>query len=193
MFAKIEINSMATKLKSIAFSFFPLLVFFSCDKISDLNLTLIRVPLTRSFEIKIDSAGPLADSASFSITKEFDPATENDYATNKSKLVEVQVDRIEYHIKSIASGTGDSLIEASFEFLNPSTGQYELLASDRNRKLSQDLVAELQLDKNAAARLASLFQGASPATQIRCRGRMNKLPLNFIIAPTIHLSLKSKI
>ena len=180
--------------------FIPVLLFItaftlnSCKKISDLNFTLLRVPLSQDFRMQLDTiGGGSPDSAFFSITKSFDLKSNMDYLTSRSKLLQVDIEKVEYQIKYVGEGSGDSLIEAKFEFKESGAANFQLLTSDSNRKLVKDLVKEMSVDVAANQKLAEIFKSNNPVVEIRCSGRMNKRPLDFIIAPVIHLSLKNKI
>ena len=166
----------------------------SCKKLSDLNFTILRVPLSQDFRMQVDTiAGGSSDSAFFSITKSLDLNSNMDYLTSRSKLLQVDIEKVEYQIKYIGEGSGDSLIEAKFEFRESGATNFQLLTSDSNRKLVKDLVKEMPVNAEEKQKLAEIFKSNNPIVEIRCSGRMNKRPLDFIIAPVIHLSLKNKI
>jgi len=166
----------------------------SCKKLSDLNFTILRVPLSQDFRMQVDTiAGGSPDSAYFSISKSFDLNSNIDYLTSRSKLLQVDIEKVEYQIKYIGEGSGDSLIEAKFEFRESGATNFQLLTSDSNRKLVKDLVKEMPVNAEEKQKLAEIFKSNNPIVEIRCSGRMNKRPLDFIIAPVIHLSLKNKI
>lgn len=167
--------------------------FVSCDRIPDPTLTLLRVPLSQDITVRVDSVGGSSDSALFVASISLDANNNADFFSNRSKLAEVDIEKITYRVKEISSGSADSLIEGKFEFLNPSSGQFEVLTEDNNRKLAVDQVVQINIKPEAKSRLISILSSSSPKFDVRMRGKMNKIPISLIIALEIQLSLKTKL
>ncbi len=169
------------------------LILFSCKDISAPGISVLKVNLSENFEIKADSAISQADSAVFLSSRKIDANSNADFFSNRSKMTELEIEKLKYLVKEVAAGSSDSLIEARFEFLNPATGQFETLAEDLNRKLYAGLEVQIPLMTEASQNLIGILKSSSPAVEIRIKGKMDKRPISIIIAPQIQLSLKVKI
>ena len=169
------------------------LFFCSCKIIPDPSVTLLQITLSEDFEIQTDSSDNSVDSVTFEARKSFDPNSNADFFSNRSKFAELTIDKLKYRVKSIGFQTADSLIEGKFELLNPATSQFETLAEDFNRKLIAGQEVEVNLNPAGKASLEKLLTSASPQFEIRMMGKMNKRPIHLILAPEIKLSVKTKI
>lgn len=168
-------------------------VLLSCEDISNPAISELRISLTEDFSMQADSSGTPADSAGIYATKKFDANANADFFSNRSKMTTVEIEKLSYQVKAVAAGTSDSLVEGRFEYLNPASGQFELLAEDQNRKLLPGLSVDLPLNAGVNQNIASILTSSVPEIEIRMRGKMDKLPINLIIAPQIQLKIKVKI
>jgi|GEM_PF-3627956 hypothetical protein len=184
---------MKQNLSIIIFQLGLFLILFGCQDISNPAISVLKVTLSEDFSIRADSATSPSDSAVFVSTQKFDANSNTDFLSNRSKMTEIEVEKLKYLIKEVAPGTADSLLEGRFEFLNPVTGQYETLAEDLNRKLYNGLEVQIPVRTEASQNLIAIFKSSVPTVEIRMKGKMNKRPINLIIAPQIQLSLKVKI
>lgn len=170
---------------------------FSCDKIKEAGSTSIRITLSEDFRLKADtSSNDSLNQAEILVEQEIDAIQNRDFALNRSKLLEVEFDKLEYLVKELSAGSADSLIYSSFEFFSPADGRYEVLASENNRKLTPQLNSALNIRPEAAAKFIGLIKNAASGgdkIKILFRGKMNKRPVDFIIAPSIFLNLKTKL
>jgi hypothetical protein len=184
------------KFKTIPILFIAGLLFFTaaCGLFSDVTTTGLLVTLTREFPVVADSS--VSGSDTVFAEQEIDALDNKDFASNRSKILEVEFQKLEYMVKDLKEGTGDSLIHGKFEFFHPGDQKFYLLAADSNRKFRNGLNFQINADPLAASKLSGLFKnGSSSGSKVKflftCR--MNKRPLNFIIAPKIFLNLKNKL
>lgn len=170
---------------------------FSCDIFKEAGSTSVRINLSEDFRVQADtSSNDSLNQAEIRVEQEIDAIANRDFAINRSKLLDVEFDKLEYLIKEVASGTADSLLYASFEFYSPETGTYLILASDEKRKLTPQLTVAPSFDPATARKLTELVRnsaGNGNKIKFLFRGKVNKRPVNFIIAPSIFLNLKTKL
>ena len=163
---------------------FLTLAFASCDKLAELSS--VRFDLSKDFILK--------DSISSVVLEQTIDANSNtDFLTRKSKLVDVQIEKLEYQVKTIAPNTADSLVSIEISYKKPGTTEYVVIASDQNRKLSIGSKVSLNLSAAAATGLANVFKSSDPKTDVRISATMNKVPVDITIAPIIHILLKANI
>jgi hypothetical protein len=190
---QILIKNMKRNLNIVIFQLILFSFLSSCKDFSVPPVSVLTFALSGNLELKADAAGSPADSAVFISSLRIDANSNADFFSNRSKMTELELEKLRYQVKEVAAGTADSLIEARFEFLNPATGQFEILAEDLNRKLYQGLEVQIPLQAEARQRLIGILKSSSPAFEIRMKGKMDKRPINLIIAPQFQLSLKVKI
>jgi hypothetical protein len=190
---QILIKNMKRNLRIVILQLGLFLISSACKEISVPSISILKVTLSENFELKADSAINPADSAVFISSRKIDPNSNADFFSNRSKMTELELEKLKYLVKEVAVGTADSLVEARFEFLNPATGQFEILAEDVNRKLYGGLEVQIPVRMEASQNLIGILKSSSPAVEIRMKGKMDKRPISIIIAPQIQLSLKVKI
>ena len=164
---------------------FLTLAFASCDKLAELSS--VRFDLSKDFILK----GSL--SSGVVLEQTIDANSNTDFLTRKSKLVDVQIEKLEYQVKTIAPNTADSLVSIEISYKKPGTTEYVVIASDQNRKLSIGSKVSLNLSAAAATGLANVFKSSDPKTDVRISATMNKVPVDISIAPIIHILLKANI
>lgn len=162
-------------------------VWTGCDEIEDLNLTNVSAPVESEF--RIASSDSLAERSEF-----VDASTNSDYINNRSKIENIEIDRLEYQVKSIEAGTADSIIEGRIEYLNPANGnQPELLTTLNNKKFNVNVAQDLAFEPAVAEKLITIFKSNDPKVTLRVKARVNKKPVNVLLALKFYLKLKIKI
>jgi hypothetical protein len=158
----------------------------SCTELNSLNLTDIAAPISTDFEVKsADSTGQ---------KEEWLDATDNqDFVNNRSKIDNIEISKMEYQIKYLASSTADSLLEGGFEFINPATNLPIVLANVKNKKMVLNQAEVLPFDAVAAQQMVNVFKSTDPKCQIRFKASVNKKPVDFVVEVKLYLKLKVKI
>lgn len=159
---------------------------FSCKELENLNLTDVSAPVSTDFVVyATDSIAEKSETV--------DASTNQDYMNNRSKIDDLEISRIDFRLKTIAPNSADSLISGKFEFLNPVTNNYEVLASLNNHKLKVGEIKNLVFDAVVADKLVGIYKSADPKATIRFKAQANKKPVDCTVSTTLYLKLKVKL
>ena len=165
---------------------FLTLALCSCDKLSELSS--VRFPLDKDFKISSSS------SDSITIIQNIDANSNSEFSTRRSKLVDIQIERLEYEVKTIiAPGTADSLVNIEISYRKPESNEFVVIASDQNRKLTFGKKVSLNFNSAAATGLANILKSSNPKVELRISAKMDSAPVDITIAPIIHILLKANI
>ncbi len=164
---------------------FLTLALISCDKLAELSS--VRFPLNKDFSISSTTSDSIA------LTQSIDANGNSEFSTRRSKLVDIQIERLEYEVKTIAPGTADSLVKIEISYSKPGTNEFVLIASDQNRKLSLGRKVSLSFNGASATGLANILKSSNPKVELRISAKMVSAPVDITIAPIIHILLKANI
>ena len=165
---------------------FLLLAFASCDKLAELSS--VRFDLSKDFSLKENNI------SNVTLDQTIDANSSTDFLTRRSKLVDVQIEKLEYEVKLIGpDNAADTLKSIEISYKKPGTTDYVVIASDQNRKLSIGNKVSLNFSASAATGLANVFKSSDPKADIKISATMNKVPVDITIAPIFHILLKANI
>lgn len=162
-----------------------LLVFTSCNELENINLTDVSAPVESEFVIFTTDS--IAEKVEY-----IDAATNSDFVNNRSKIDNIEISRLEYQLKSINPVSADSIVEGKFEFFNPVSNSYELLASVNHKKLKLNISEEMPYDAVVAQKMIGVFKSSDPKVQIRFKASANKKPVDCMLGIKFYLKLKVK-
>lgn len=159
---------------------------FSCKELENLNLTDVSAPVSTDFVVYATDS--IAEKSAT-----LDATSNQDFLDNRSKIDDLEITRIEFRLKVLAPDAADSLITGNFEFLNPVTNNYELLASLNNHKMKVGEIKDLAYDAVVAAKLVGIYKSADPKATVRFKAQTNKKPVDCTVSTTLYLKLKVKL